>query len=492
MVTCDYLAGMVDDTLADLWACGEEFTVTTLVYHLNQLTSQVDTDDDDNEVYTRVSMVIQPYLRAACLTTELPSPYWRDWLNNLVRGLRYVRMRRGAFRETNLNHGGPNARHPNANMRPDSAGDATSLMAKHRPVAKAKGAPAKTIKPGKPRHSLHAPLASLTHSWAGEVRRRGPALPKTRWLRNPPPWRSASSHLRRRTNPHANVPKAGAVCGAPSGDRASSSRDANNPRLSKSRTPTSATTEEPPPEHEDNETFFDDEFAEEAASTWRRLLGMDHGKHKGRAADSSTVDGGLTNDQRHAIAEHTQGMTPAVRGRFLASLGFFLSTVLMDASVFIHELDARPSLLDDDGDRPGHHDDQADVAGLAGDDGDQLHDNREGECQEEEVPVEENDHAMMQTSRTSRGPQIHYSAFTLLLSSPLEEVFEDSQQAVASHFLQEATTWTPNDESALLLAHASCPLAKRDIARLPVLDHREQLWFRTWLPIIRKHLRTRL
>ena len=354
MLSFDSVANDVENTLATLWERGEEYTVQGLVYHLQQLTGQVDADADDTEGYVRVALVIQPYLNMRTTVPEVPAVLWQNWLANTVRSLRttYVRARARRWRDTNLNCGGLNARHPNANVNAEQMDD-VSFMDRGRPVLKAaakkhtkasRQSPAAKRKSGKPKHPEHGPHASLSHSWA---RAEGDAprsrLPHSRWLRNPPPWRHAAPHLRRRSQGPRMRKSPAARC-EPAEPKAD---DRGSTPSTLGIAASSATVNMTEPHHDgavenhqvddlnEGDQDFEPEFAENATATWRQLLGMNRAARDAEAHGDG-LDGGLTSSQQSDLVAVVQGLTAAERNQLLASLGFFLSSILMDVANVMH------------------------------------------------------------------------------------------------------------------------------------------------------------
>ena len=69
-----------------------------------------------------------------------------------------------------------------------------------------------------------------------------------------------------------------------------------------------------------------------------------------------------------------------------------------------------------------------------------VDDDQDGDVGENQEEEGDDDHALMQ-GVVHKAPQVHYSAFTLLLEAfgnALTEMPEDSQQAIASHFLLDS------------------------------------------------------
>ena len=502
MLSFDSIAHDVENTLATLWERGEEYTVQGLVYHLQQLTGQVDADADDTEGYVRVALVIQPYLNMRTTVLEVPAVLWQNWLANTVRSLRttYVRARARRWRDTNLNCGGPNARHPNANVNAEQMDD-VSLMDRGRPVLKAatkkhaKASRQSTTakrRSGKPQHPEHGPHASLSHSWA-RAERDAPRsrLPHSRWLRNPPPWRHAAPHLRRRSQgPRMRKSPAARCAPEPAaGDRGSAPSTLGIAAPSATVNLTEPHQDGTGENHQvddlnEGDQDFEPEFAENATATWRQLLGMARAVRDAEAHGDG-LDGGLTSSQQSDLVAVVQGLTAAERNQLLASLGFFLSSILMDVANVMHLTPlARP---------PRGTPAMASASRHPGDD-------RDGrlpeEDPEEEVPLEHDDHALMQQHGSPllrQPPRIAYSCFTLLLEAlgaALDELCPRAQQQVACHMLQEVRAWGPSADARTLvqLFAAMCPGEEQRPSLLPVLGDGETRWFHRWLDIIRRNL----
>ena len=229
---------------------------------------------------------------------------------------------------------------------------------------------------------------------------------------------------------------------------------------------------------------FEPEFAENATATWRQLLGMNQAA---READNSgeALDGGLAPTQRSSLLAVLEDLTASERNQLLASLGFFLSSVLMDVANIIHLTPLASQA-------PGSPTRASSAHGP-----DAAADDHAAEEElEEEEPFENDDNALMQQPglpALHQPPRISYSSFTLLLEalgSALGELCPLGQQQVACHMLYEAPQWGPSPDADALaqLFVTMCPDAALQPDRLPVLGDMERRWFHRWLDIIRRNL----